>query len=713
MRIKANEDTKTELLSEISEAVAQICDRQELFNFIYEKIPNVLPFDDCRLSYLCDANGKPTRKIEYYKELSNDSVKKINLIGFETFRGQPIKIANSPAEKWFLSTEPTIGEVDFELSKYLNFYEAPTIQKHDLKEYLNIPVKNRGEIFGNIMFFSKDNNFYSETDFPLFKKIANQLGLGMMNILNYQKIRESEAEKSVQLEIINLLTAKQSYENLITKIAAAINKIIPLDAFAINVQKDGRFIDFEYNDLRAVKENGEFRPLRRYSYWKENGLSDEKLNKLIAHNAELLARKAVYNAEDYLRLIAENELIRMISQNFGFHSTMYAPINLQNGGIMTLVVSSRQENSYSDELLEKFCQTGKQISLAVEAIIAFTEISDLKSRLEEENLYLSQEVKTAYNFSEIIGNAPALQEVFRQVELVSPTATTVLLEGETGTGKELFARAIHDLSLRKSRPLIKINCAALPANLIESELFGHERGAFTGAGERRIGKFELAHQGTIFLDEISELPLELQAKLLRVLQEREIERIGGKQPLKIDIRIVVATNRDLRSEVAKNNFRQDLYFRLNTVVLKLPSLRQRREDIPALAMHFANKYANRIGRKIDGISNKMLAELMQYDFPGNVRELEHIIEESVIFSKGGFLQLHRPLSFENFAANSVENILIPPKTLAQFERDYLLEILARTGGRIRGEEGAAKILDVKPTTLEAKMKKLGIKKHHS
>jgi formate hydrogenlyase transcriptional activator len=254
----------------------------------------------------------------------------------------------------------------------------------------------------------------------------------------------------------------------------------------------------------------------------------------------------------------------------------------------------------------------------------------------------------------------------------------------------------------------------LPANLIESELFGHERGAFTGANERRIGKFELAHHGTIFLDEIGELPLELQAKLLRVLQEGEVERIGGKMPLKINLRVVAATNRNLRREVAEKRFRQDLYFRLNTVVLVLPSLRERREDIPALALHFAEKYGNRIGRKIRGISNKMLEALMNYEFPGNVRELEHIIEESVIFSKGETLQLHRPLKFAPDSpiasplANNSSN-----KSLADIEREHILATLKQTGGRIRGADGAAEILQIKPTTLEARMKKLGIKKLHA
>jgi formate hydrogenlyase transcriptional activator len=705
--ILEREREKTLLLS-LSEDIAAIRNAADLLRVVYDKIRTIFPFDDAGL-FVLDRTGERHRDLFVdFGLVDTDLYKNAMPTGW-------IQHRDSVLEK--LMEQPGTRLIDFEelTQEYPGYPQYAPMLEAGIKQLVGAPLKQGEKILGMLFFNSTRAGFYSEKDFSLFESIANQIAVAVSNILANEEILEREREKTVQIEIIHALTAPQSSEDLITKIAAEMNKIIRLDAFSLHLQRDGEFLDFEYNDLRAVRENDRFVPLRRYAFWKEKGVSSEKLRDLIGRSTPLLTKKAFYVGENYLALARENELIQMISEVFGFRSVMYAPVRLQNGALMTLAAASRDENAFSAEILEKFCETGAQIALAVESNLAFAEISELKKRLEEENTYLAEEVRTAYDFGEIVGSAPALQEVFRRLELVAPTDTTVLLEGETGTGKELFARAIHDLSPRKSRPLIKINCAALPATLIESELFGHERGAFTGASERRVGKFELANNGTIFLDEIGELPLELQAKLLRVLQEREVERIGGKTPLKINIRIVAATNRDLRAEVAAGKFRQDLFFRLNTVVLTLPALRSRREDIPALALHFAQKYAARIGRRIRGISNKMLAELMRYDFPGNVRELEHIIEEAVIFSKGENLQLHRPLAFtldQTAPIHTSETDSRPPQTLAEIERAHILAVLEKTGGRIRGEQGAAEILNIKPTTLEARMKKLGIRKQH-
>ena len=336
---------------------------------------------------------------------------------------------------------------------------------------------------------------------------------------------------------------------------------------------------------------------------------------------------------------------------------------------------------------------------------ALNEVESLKNRLEAENVYLQDEIKLEHDFGDIISRSEALKKVLRKVEQVAATDATVLILGESGTGKELLARAVHNLSTRRDRPLVKVNCAALPANLVESELFGHEKGAFTGALARKIGRFELAHGGTIFLDEIGELPLELQAKLLRVLQEGEFERVGGGQTIKVDARVMAATNRDLKEEIAQGRFREDLYYRLHVFPITLPPLRERREDIPLLINHFVKKYAGRTGKKIESASQNLIAALQAYDWPGNVRELENVIERAVIVSHGKQLKLDEGLPHRDLDAAGSGIV-----TLEQMERSHIIKILQMTNWRISGERGAATLLDVNASTLRSRMEKLGIKK---
>ncbi|NVM67661.1 transcriptional regulator with GAF, ATPase, and Fis domain [Mucilaginibacter sp. SG538B] len=308
----------------------------------------------------------------------------------------------------------------------------------------------------------------------------------------------------------------------------------------------------------------------------------------------------------------------------------------------------------------------------------------------------------------IIGNSTEMQKLYRLMNMVAPSNSTVLLLGETGTGKEVIARGIHLSSSRKNRPMVTVNCAALPANLIESELFGHERGAFTGAMDRRIGKFELAHQGTIFLDEIGELPLELQVKLLRAIQEREFERVGGKTTIKVDVRIIAATNRDLEEEVDAHRFRADLYYRLNVFPICLPPLRERQEDIAELANFFLLRYCKLTGKKISFISNKALQQLKSYSWPGNVRQLEHLIERSILLSDDSVL---REVCLPNDTNKNIgDQDIFKNKTLIDVERCHIIAVLKKCGGKIAGEGGAAEWLGVPPTTLHAKMKKLNIGK---
>jgi transcriptional regulator with GAF, ATPase, and Fis domain len=365
-----------------------------------------------------------------------------------------------------------------------------------------------------------------------------------------------------------------------------------------------------------------------------------------------------------------------------------------------------------DELLHGVCA---QIAIAISNIRAnekiqkhLATIEGSRTQLEREKQYLQEQIKDTYNYEQIIGANDGLRNVFKLVSNVASSDSTVLLLGETGTGKELIATAIHNTSPRRKNLMVKLNCAAMPAHLVESELFGHEKGSFTGATERRTGKFELANKGTLFLDEIGEVSLEVQSKLLRAIQEKEIERIGGNTVIKTDVRIIAASNRDLKNDVDAGKFRRDLFYRLNVFPITLPPLRERREDIPLLASFFMRKYAQKTGKKIKSISTAVINDLMRYHWPGNVRELEHIIERNVLLTNGDVItEVALPQSERVDDSSDQEKLT----SLEENERSYILSILKKTNGRIRGADGAAEILKIPPTTLHSKMKKLGIRKY--
>jgi len=337
---------------------------------------------------------------------------------------------------------------------------------------------------------------------------------------------------------------------------------------------------------------------------------------------------------------------------------------------------------------------------------ALLEIRELKEKLEAENNYLQEEIEVQHNFGEIVSNSKKFKKVLKEIEQVADTSSTVLVTGESGTGKELIARALHQLSRRSKRPMIKVNCAALPANLIESELFGHEKGAFTGALAKKIGKFELANGGTLFLDEIGEMPIELQSKLLRAIQEGEIERVGGTTHISVDVRIIAATNRDLPKEIENGNFREDLYYRLNVFPIHSIPLRKRKEDIPLLTRFFCEKLGNKLGRKITDIPQKIIDKLVAYDFPGNVRELENLIERAIITSNKGKLSLGNWFSPSKKKKVQSDDFL----SLEAIQRNHIIEVLQHTGWKVSGDHGAARILGLRPTTLYSKIDRLGIKR---
>jgi len=369
--------------------------------------------------------------------------------------------------------------------------------------------------------------------------------------------------------------------------------------------------------------------------------------------------------------------------------------------------------------IELVQQVAAQIAIAVENAMAFKEIDALKNKLAVEKLYLEEEIRTEFNFEEIIGESGSLKKALAQVELVAPAGTTALILGETGTGKELIARAIHNLSPRRERTFVKINCAAIPSGLLESELFGHERGAFTGAINQKVGRFELADRGTLFLDEVGDIPLELQPKLLRVLQEQEFERLGSNRTQRVDVRVVAATNGDLSKRVAEKAFRSDLYYRLNVFPIQIPALRERREDIPLLVRYFVQKFSRRLNKTVAYVPADAMDALANYAWPGNVRELENLIERAVLLSPGKELRV--PLS-EIKSASVTDGFPTPGPattfatttssigTLEEAERQHILRALRQTEWRIAGPKGAAALLGMKRTTLQARMRKLGIRR---
>ncbi|UYQ94875.1 sigma 54-interacting response regulator [Chitinophaga horti] len=415
---------------------------------------------------------------------------------------------------------------------------------------------------------------------------------------------------------------------------------------------------------------------------------------------------AILNGAAFTQACEQNAMKQLYARSFHLVANLVIPLLMPDGRIYPLSFYSRRADAYQQE----------HLSLSVRLLPMLTRIIQ---SIQHHNVSTPPTpVATTgrqKNFANIVGNSHLLLSVLDLVSQVAPVDTSVLVLGESGTGKERIAQSIHELSARKKHPLVKVNCAALPANLIESELFGHEKGAFTGALERRIGKFEQAEGGTLFLDEIGEMPVELQVKLLRVLQEKEIERVGGKSTVKINVRFIAATNRNLEKEVAEGRFRLDLYYRLNVFPIVLPPLRERREDIAPLAQYFADKFAAKFNKAAAGISDKMMHELETWHWPGNIRELENVIEQSVILSDGKQpLQLRRPLGA---AAQTTPTANVPLQTLEEVkmaqretEKAYILSILKKTNGRIRGNGGAAEIMNLKPTTLESRIFKLGIRK---
>jgi formate hydrogenlyase transcriptional activator len=416
-------------------------------------------------------------------------------------------------------------------------------------------------------------------------------------------------------------------------------------------------------------------------------------------------------------IATREELAAEFEGAIGLNSLCVYPLIMRERVLGVFGLESSRENAFTQDDLTFLGQVANQIAIAVENALAYGQISELKDKLAQENVYLESEIRSELHFEDIVGNSELLRRVLREVETVAPADSTVLIYGETGTGKELIARAVHNLSSRKSNPFVRLNCAAIPKDLIESELFGHEKGAFTGAIIQRVGRFELANRGTIFLDEIGDIPLELQPKLLRVLQEREFERLGSSRTLRTDARLIAATNRDLKTMVEEQRFRSDLYYRLNVFPIRVPSLRERKEDIPLLVRHFVQEFSRRNDRVIDTIPSETMQALVRYHWPGNIRELQNVIERAVIISRGPVLNVGLTELAPDMASTSTPVVPTAKSAvheslqnmLQETERNQILRALEEANGVVAGPNGAAARLGVKRTTLQIKMQRLGIR----
>src|SRR5215813_8872572 len=564
-----------------------------------------------------------------------------------------------------------------------------------------LPLTTANEPLGVLSFSSDKTGVYDQLDLDFAQLVAAQIAVAMEAQCYRDQLTHERDRSQLLLEINNTLVSNLNLRELLSAISACLRKVIPHDGAGLALY------DSESDTLQASAL--EF-PANEELFIENESIPLEGTS---AGRAFMGRQTVISKTHEFQQL----PFIKRFAEA-GVKSVCSAPLISHDRALGALTVASLNENAFSEEDAELLGQVAGQVAIAVENALAFREIDTLKDKLTKEKLYLEEEIQTEYNFEEIIGNSPALKEVLKDVETVAATDSTVLIFGETGTGKELIARAIHNLSQRRDRTLVRVNCAAIPTGLLESEMFGHEKGAFTGAIERRIGRFELAHQGTIFLDEVEDIPLELQPKLLRVLQEQEFERLGSSRTISVDVRIVAATNVNLARLVSEKKFRSDLFYRLNVFPITLPPLRERAEDIPLLAHFFAQKFAQQMKKPIERIPAEAMSALTAYSWPGNIRELQNLIERAVILTRGRALEI--PLAELKQHANSVAQETpetteaaemtdqTKTGTLKDVEREHILRALTESNWVVGGPNGAASRLGLNRTTLNHRMRKLGI-----
>jgi formate hydrogenlyase transcriptional activator len=537
---------------------------------------------------------------------------------------------------------------------------------------------------------------WAEEQIGLMRQVAAQVAVAVDNTLNFEKAEKYQKQLSrerdrlqVLLEITNTLVSELDIRDLFPSITACVRRAVPHEYSSLALRVEGtdqlRIHALVFDGPGPVLQEG----------------ATAALDETPAGQAVETRRPVLLNTEAPAKY--SSQLVQRLAAA-GLKTICSIPLITRLDVLGTLNVGSTRQNAFSEADVDFLSQVAGQAAIAIENATAYQEIEQLKDQLAEEKLYLQDEIRTDRNFGEIVGDSLSFRRVLEQVATVAPTDASVLILGETGTGKELIARAIHDLSGRRERTFVKLNCAAIPTGLLESELFGHEKGAFTGAIMQKAGRFELANKGTLFLDEIGDIPLELQPKLLRALQEHEFERLGGTRTIKVDVRLVAATNRDLAQMINERQFRTDLYYRLSVFPVSVPPLRERAGDIPNLVRYFTQKFARRMNKRVETISQETMDALVRYPWPGNVRELENLIERAVILTRTSTLQI--PLSELQAEAPDTAS----PITLEEAERDHIRRVLERSNGVVGGPNGAAAKLGMKRTTLQSKMKKLGIAK---
>ncbi len=556
-----------------------------------------------------------------------------------------------------------------------------------------LPMTTAHQRLGVLSFASDKIGAYDQLDLEFAQVVAAQIAIAVEAQCYQHNLARERDRSELLLEVNNMLVSNRNLRELMSAISVCLRKVVPHDVAGLALYDPKinqlRVSALEFTSPEDLVIEGEIVPLE------ENpaGIAFTTRQTLVLGSGS----RAKSSEGD--RFAAD-----------GMKSGCIVPLISRDRALGVLSVASLSENAFTEEDAELLGQIAKQVAIAVENACAFRQIEEFKNKLEEEKLYLEEELRTEYEFEEIIGNSPALKRVLQEVVTVAPADSTVLIAGETGTGKELIARAIHNLSPRRERTMVKVNCGAIPTGLLESEMFGHEKGAFTGATERRLGRFETAHLGTIFLDEVEDIPLELQPKLLRVLQEQEFERLGSSRTIRVDVRVVAATNIDLEQMVNEKKFRSDLYYRLNVFPITLPPLRERPEDITLLVHFFANKFAKQMKKPIERIPTESMAALTAYHWPGNIRELQNLIERSVILSRGTVLEI--PLT-ELRQSSKVRTDLTETATLEAVEREHILRVLRETNWVIGGPQGAAVRLGLNRTTLNTRMRKLGLTRPRS
>ena len=590
-----------------------------------------------------------------------------------------------------------------------------------LGSIIRVPLTTPHRRLGTLGIASRDRNAYGAEDVCFLQLLSRGVALALDDVLNLRKSRAVRLKLERQntrlkllLDMTNRITSNLDLTDLLRAISGSVRQAMESDLVAISL------LDSESGQCRIYA----------LDFPNGKGLVHEEL--VTSHDG--VTRRAFETLKPVIVNQFDSEEFgpqaSQIILGEGLKTFCIVPLVNRGRALGMLCLARKKENSFSEPDADFLTEVAGQVAIAIENALAYREISELKDKLAQEKLYLEEEIRSELNFEHIVGNSPALKQVLDLVETVASSDSTVLLLGDTGTGKELIARAIHDHSQRENRTFVKLNCAAIPTGLLESELFGHEKGAFTGAISQKIGRLELADQGTLFLDEVGDIPIEIQPKLLRALQEREFERLGSTHTKKVNIRLVAATNRDLEKMIAAREFRSDLYYRLNVFPIRIPPLRERKEDIPLLVRFFVQKFASRMKKHIETIPAAAMKTLTNWEWPGNIRELENVIERAVILTRGKSLEVSIPESRKSRAESSIPNhtgqqdeiYRMVRETISEInkettrgaakehetERQEIMRVLRETKGRVGGAGGAAVRMAINRTTLISRIKKLGI-----